>query len=246
VPTAKGENVNHPDPIVAARRRPRFALGLLSVALALVTAACSSAAPTPIYVIVTPAPTPTPVVTPTPQPTPTAAPTPTPAPTPHSSATAAATSTPGATATTAPGASPTNAASGCSGGVNNQGFWVSTANGEPFAVYCGVVPAGWGFITANSSWGKSGLATASYGAKTGGGQVDLAEGKNSPSFCASTTGKIGSAKFGPLNGTLFSTSSGFALCVNAGGVPAYEARGTNVTQATFTSIVASTILVPKS
>jgi len=231
------------------RPRRRLVIASLSVALALVAAACGASAPTPIYIVVTPAPTPTPVVTPTPAPTPTPEATPTPEPTAGLTATptAAATATPAASPTGAASAAPTSAAAQCSGNVSNQPFWVGAANGEPFPVYCGVVPASWGFYGANSLFKPGYLVTATYKTKTGTARVDIQEGKVGSSFCASTTGTIGAANFGPISGTLHTTSTGFALCASSGGY-SFEANGTGtaMTQAAFTSVVGSMRLVPRS
>ena len=133
-------------------------------------------------------------------------------------------------------------AAACSGASkpDNAAFWASTANNEPFTVYCGVVPGPWFFATANSTWGSTGLLTATY-QTTGAARIDVSEG----TFTASAhTGSLGSAKFGDLSGSLYSTSSGFVI--NVAGTHAYQATGTGVSQATFVSIVAAMVKVAKS
>jgi len=222
-----------------------LAMGAAATALLIAVTACSAAAPTDIivYTTATPAPTapPTPIATPTPIPTPTPAPTDTPvagSPVPGS---AAPSSAPSATPTAAPATSagPAGACSGASK-PENAAFWASTANHEPFTVYCGVVPGPYAFLTANSTWGSTGLVTASY-KTTGGGRIDVSEGTFT---AAAHTGSLGSAKFGDLSGSLYSTSSGFVI--NVAGTHAYQATGTGVSQATFVSIVAAMVKVAKS
>lgn len=219
-----------------------------AMCLALAASACTAAAPTPIYVHVTPTPapsgTPTPVATPSP--TPTEAPTDTPA---------AASSTPiasvAATATAVPAPTPTGPAGGCSGSASNQPFWVTTANKVPFTVYCGAVSSPWYFNGASSTYGSTGTVKATY-ATTAGAKIEIQEGAfctSGASACSPHSGaSLGSANFGDLGGTLYSLgpSLGFAIYVSPGTAHGYTATGTNVTQATFVSIVAALIKVPKS
>jgi hypothetical protein len=217
-----------------------------AAALVFAATACTSAPnPTLIYIYTTATPrptgTPTPIATPTPTPTPTPVPTDTPvagSPVPGS---AAPSSAPSATPTAAPATSagPAGACSGASK-PDNAAFWASTANHEPFTVYCGVVPGPDAFLTANSTWGSTGLVTASY-KTTGGGRIDVSEGTFT---AAAHTGSLGSAKFGDLSGSLYSTSSGFVI--NVAGTHAYQATGTGMSQATFVSIVAAMLKVAKS
>jgi hypothetical protein len=216
-----------------------------AAALVIVATACTAATPTLIVVhtTATPAPTapPTPIATPTPTPTPTPAPTDTPVPGSSVPASAAPSSAPSATLTAAPVASG-GPASACSGASkpDNAAFWASTANHEPFTVYCGVVPGPYPFVTANSTFGSTGLLTATY-QTTGGGRIDVSEG----TFAAAAhTGSLGSAKFGDLSGSLYSTGSGFVIYV--AGTHAYQATGTGVSQAAFVSIVAAMVKVAKS
>ncbi len=223
------------------RRIRASAMVAAASALLIAVAACSADAPTQriVYTTATPAPTasPTPVATPTPSPTLMPVPTDTPV------ASATPSAAPSATPTAAPVASG-GPASACSGASkpDNAAFWASTANNEPFTVYCGVVPGPWFFATANSTWGSTGLLTATYNYKTtGGARIDVSEG----TFAAAAhTGSLGSAKFGDLSGSLYSTSSGFVIYV--AGTHAYQAIGTGVTQATFVSILAAMVKVAKS
>jgi len=215
-------------------------------AMAIAAAACSSASPTPIYIYQTPTPAPpTPIiiyVTPSPAP-PTPVPTPPPA---SASPTSAATPKPAASTTPAPGAS--GPAGGCSGKASNQSFWVGTANNVPFTVYCGVVPGPWIFTSANSTYGPTGMVTATYGT-TAGAIIEIQEGTFTPvslTGCSTTATSVGNAKFGDLAGKLDSFGSGCYAVYATSGAYHYAATGSGVTQASFVSIAAALIKVPKS
>lgn len=221
-----------------------------AVGLALVAAACSAGAPTPTYIQLTPTPVPpTPIiiyVTPAPTATPTATPA-VASSTPAKSAAATAAASPTAIPTPGPG----GPAGGCSGASkpDNEAFWAVTANNVPFTVYCGAVPKPWYFVTASSTYGKTGTVTATY-QNLSGAQIVIQEGAfctSGSSACSPHDTVVGSAKFGGLAGSLDTLSGGgFAIYVNPGTTAGYTATGTNVTQATFVSIVAALIKVPKS
>ena len=227
------------------RRMRALAMGAAATALLIAVTACTAAAPTDIivYTTATPAPTapPTPIATPTPIPTPTPAPTDTPvagSPTPVPTAKASATPTVG----------PKGPAGGCSGDADKRAFFADAANKLPFAVYCAALPSGWTFASANYTQPSGGVLNVTYKGPAG-AQIALQEG----AFCTTSAGAcsphdkvIGPAKFGDLAGTLDTLGSGFAIYVSAGTTHGYTAKGTGVTQATFTSIVAALVKVPKS
>ena len=215
-----------------------------AAALVMVSAACTAAAPTPIYIYTTatprptrpptPAPTPTPVPTPTPAPTDTPAPaTPTPVPTPKRTGT--------------PGPSPSGAAA-CSGNATQQAFITDAANHLPFAVYCGVLPVGWGFSTGAYTQPNGGVFNIAYRGP-GGALISLQEGAfctTSAAACSPHDSVVGAAKFGGLAGSLDKVGSDFVIYVGAGTAAGDTAKGTGVTQATLTTIVARLVKVPKS
>jgi len=128
-------------------------------------------------------------------------------------------------------------------GPDRIAFWTGTANNESFTVYCGVVPNPWYFNLASSTYGKTGHVSAEY-RTTGGARIVLDEG----TLTVATHGaSLGSAKFGDLSGTLYADSgSGLVLVVAPGTAQAYQAVGTGVTQAAFTSITGALIKVPKA
>jgi len=211
----------------------------------IVAAACTTAAnPTPIYIYTTatPRPTapPTPVATPTPTPSPTPAPTDTPVP-------GSPTPVPAATPTGTPGPAPTGVAA-CTGNDTQQAFFADAAKKLPFGVYCGVLPGGWYFSAGNYTQPSGGVFNVTYKGP-GGAQIAIQEGAfctTGAAACSPHDSVIGSATFGGLTGSLDAVGSGFAIYVAPGTAAGYTAKGTGVSQGTFTSIVASLVKVPKS
>jgi hypothetical protein len=222
------------------RSRKRIAaIGAAAMVLALVVSACTAAAkPTVIYKYLTPPPasdSPTPVDTPSPTDVPTAA-----APTPVVSV----------APTPTPSPSPTPPGAGCSGTADTQAFFVAEAKQLKFAVYCGHVPSGWHFTSASDSYGTKNKLTATYSGKSS-AKIVIQEGAfctSGGSACSPHDTSLGSAKFGNLDGGLYTLGPGlgYAIYVNAGTTSGYTATGTNVTQSTFVNIVAALILVPKT
>ena len=233
-------------------RRLRFpSILAAAMALSLAAAACSSATPTPIIIYTTPTPAP---ITPTPEPTPTPTPAPTPAPTPTPGPSDAATPTPPPAATPTPAVTPTPGPTGpagaCSGGTAAQDLFAGTAAGASFDVYCGVVSKPWFFDSG--SYGAQGL-DISYCTQTNSGhtcpsgpKIEIREGPLPP--FAGAASSLGPAKFGDLDGTLYSlTGGGFVISVSPGTAKSYLAIGTGgITQATFVNTVKALVKVPKA
>ena len=140
----------------------------------------------------------------------------------------------------------------CTGGSGNQPEFVRAANTLTFDVYCGRLGKGWGLsISPGMSWAatKSGgwLKIGYQG--PGGATVDVAEGAfcfTSPGACSPNTGNLGTGMFAGLSGDLDSTVDGFAIYVNPGTKSAYQITCKGLSQATFQSIAASLVPVPKS
>ena len=224
-----------------------FALGAAATALLMAVTACTAAAPTDIivYTTATPAPTasPTPVATPTPSPTLMPVPTDTPV------ASATPSAAPSATPTPAPVTSG-GPASACSGDADNKAFFADAANKLTFQVYCAALPSGWILASGNYTQPSGGVLNVSYTGPAG-ATVAIQEGAfciTSGIACSPHDKVIGSAKFGDLSGSLdtLGPGLGFAIYVGAGTAHGYTAKGTGVTQATFASIVAAMVKVPKS
>ena len=224
---------------MTTRRMRVPALMTVAAGLALALAACSAASPTPIIIHVTPSPSPTTSATPiaisVATPTPTAQPTDTPA---------APTPTVPAAPTDVPTAAPTGPAGGCSGSQANKDWWAAESKHLVFTVYCGSMPSGWYFETANDNYNNGGMMYAEYKGPSG-ATFSVFEGKFDPTIHGPS---LGSANFGDLGGTLYSAApAAFALLVNPGTTHAYQAVASgSITQATFVNLAARMVQVPKS
>jgi hypothetical protein len=227
---------------MTTRARRLMALAAAVVVAGALGGACASTEqPTPIIVILTPTPAPSPTDTPTPEATET----------PEASESAEASPTESATATPVPGGGLVGVEN-CTGSSTIKSFFTMVANDPKvtFAVYCGKMPSGWGvkppdglnYATPSSgSW-----LTGEY-LKSGGGGVTVKEGKYGTDICStSSTGTIGTASFASMTGDLHTIPGGFAICIDPGTKNAYEISGTGINQATFTSIAANLVLVPKT
>ncbi len=224
---------------MTTRRMRVPALMTVAAGLALALAACSAASPTPIIIHVTPSPSPTTSATPiaisVATPTPTAQPTDT---------LAAPTPTVPAAPTDVPTAAPTGPAGGCSGSQANKDWWAAESKHLVFTVYCGSMPSGWYFETANDNYNNGGMMYAEYKGPSG-ATFSVFEGKFDPTIHGPS---LGSANFGDLGGTLYSAApAAFALLVNPGTTHAYQAVASgSITQATFVNLAARMVQVPKS
>lgn len=211
--------------------------GIVLVALvaALTVSGCgfSKSQPSPVYVYVTPPPTAPPSESPTLAPTPSdgsaASPTPAPTPTPRPAASAVA---------------PT----ACTGSATNQQFFADTAKALSWDVYCGVVPSGWYFFSANYEQPGGGWLKATYKGP-GGSQISISEGAfcvPDPVACAPSKSVIGTAYFGDLQGSLVTLADGgFAVYVAPGTARGYTIAGSGVTQPEFTAIAEALAKVSK-
>jgi hypothetical protein len=154
---------------------------------------------------------------------------------------------PSPTKAPSPTPAPSGPGWGCTGtsdptrGADNLAFWTGAANKLTFTVYCGVTPKSWIFNGGSYTQPAGGHVHASYKTITG-ALITIDEG----SFTAAAHGaSLGSASFGDQKGTLYAGStSGFVLVVT--GAHSYQALGTGLSQAAFTSITAALIKVPKS
>ena len=215
------------------------AIGAAAMVLALAVSACTAAAkPTVIYKYLTPPPasdSPTPVDTSSLAPT-------------GSPGSAKPTPVISTAPTPSPSPSPMPPGAGCSGTADTQAFFVTAAKQLKVAVYCGHVPSGWYFKAGTNGAPSLNTLTATYAGKSG-ATVAIQEGAfclTGASACSPHDTFLGSAKFGNLDGGLYTLGPGYAIYVNAGTTSGYTALGTNVTQSTFVNIVAALILVPKT
>ena len=222
-----------------------------AILLAASSAACiSTEQPTPIYIVVTPTPAPSEVAT-TPAPT-QAVETPGDSFTPWPSLSPTPEATPVPTVTETPtlpaGVTPSPPGGGCVGAVSeaNRMFFVDAANGLKFTVYCGSGWSGWSLASSpQSTWagGSHGNIIVRYQYKKTSARIEVCEGTIPSGECEGDTGSLGSASFGPLSGTLYSTSDGFAVRVAPGTSHAYTIIGHNVTQTTVVTYASRMVAI---
>jgi hypothetical protein len=227
------------------------------MAIGLIIAGCNAATPTPQLPAQTPGETaavtpplpPTAAATETANPgeTPTPAPSPTPTPTP----TVAPTDTPAATQT--PAAAPGDPAA-CTGYSANVSYFASVVQTLGFDLYCAQLPSGWSmgataYLRPHSS---RGWFTAAYHNKKKTQTIMVGEGDfcghtSSPSNCWASSADLGSVYFGNLFGTLKDLGGGqFAVFVNPNTKTGYRIEGAGMSQATFISMAAAMVRVPRS
>jgi hypothetical protein len=219
----------------------RLAVMGAAAGLVLTLAACTAAKPTTIYLPATPSPTPTSTATigvVTPSPSPTGTPT---------EASASATPTGSVAPTPAPTPGP---AAGCSGSAANQAWWAAESKKLTFEVYCGVVSGSWYFHQADDTYGSGGTMIAVYHGPSS-GVFTIKEGAfctTGASACSPHDTYVGPAKFGDLDGGLYTLGpgAGYAIYIGAGTTHGYTATGTSMSQATFVNLAKALIKVPKS
>ncbi len=238
-----GASLNDWGSLVPYRVPRAAALACAALVLALVTSACSPANPTPQ---ITPPP-----ATSTPNATPTAQATESPTEAPTEARTPTPVITPAPTATPVPTPSPTPSGPACTGSAGNLAFLSQAAKIVKFTVYCASKLASrWGFSQnplSNWAYNKSGgyvLLYYVYGKTST--RLEVCEGAYASGNCTGSTGNIGTAKFATMSGELDSTADGFAIYVATGTSYAYAIVGHNMSQATFVSIAANMLAVPKS
>ena len=217
----------------------------VALAIGLVLTGCNAAKPTVIPQLTPtpsstfePAETPTDVAIATDTPLATATPAVTPTPTP----------TEGPTPTPAPIAGDPTTCTYWS--INNTGTeFTNAAKAVKFNVYCGVMPSGWHI--SNMTWsqpkGTIGQLVATYANKSKTQTVTISEGN----FCGGCAwvdvSNLGSASFANMTATLKLRATGqYALYVNPGATLQYQMTSTGISQATFVSIAAALVNVPKA
>jgi hypothetical protein len=214
-------------------------LAVVALVAALIVSGCGfrKPQPTPIVGYATPSPTATASEPPAVEPSPSAAPT----------ETAGASPTPAPTATPRPFASAV-ASTVCTGSATNQQFFADTAKALPWDVYCGVVPSGWYFFSANYEQPGGGWLKATYHGPSG-AQISISEGAfcvPDAVACAPSAAVVGAASFGDLPGSLVTLSGGgFAIYVAPGTARGYTITGSGLTQESFVAIAAALARVAK-
>lgn len=140
-----------------------------------------------------------------------------------------------------------NPAAACSGSAANQNFFTSAAQSMSWDVYCAVLPSGW-FVDAGTFRLKDGGSLDVAYKGPNGARFELQEGSfctSGLSACSPHDRVIGPAAFGDRQGGLDSLGPnlGYAIYVNPGQAPAWQAVGTGLDQATFTGFGAALVKV---
>ena len=154
------------------------------------------------------------------------------------SASTVATPPPEATAT------PTGAAAACSQSDANRTFFAEAALSMPWAVYCGVLPAGWFVESGTYRLANGGELEVSYNGP-GDARFALVEGNACDQFgsdvnaCAPRDSVIGEAAFGDQTGQLGQLSNAFVLDVARGSNPMWRATGLGMSQDAFRTLCAA-------
>ena len=235
---------------------PRLRLAVLALAAMLIAGACGGTAPSSGAVASVGASTPAPAATDAPastgdpsatddpaatdEPTPTDDPAATddPAPTDDPAATddPAPTDDPAATDEPEPTDSPStepSTADACSGSDANREFFDSIARAVDWPVLCGVLPRGWFVDEGKYRLGSGGWLRIGYKGP-GGASLWLYQGAACTvnGGCSPTGTNLGVTALGPLEGTLFETSDGFAILAAPGENPSWYLTTSGLDQAT--------------
>jgi hypothetical protein len=223
------------------------------MAIGLIIAGCNAATPTPQPPAQTSADSaaaaasPVAVATETASPVATDSPAPTPTPTP----TTAPTETPAATQT--PAAGPGDPAA-CTGYSAYASYFADVVKTLGFDVYCAQLPSGWSMSATAylRPHGSRGWFTAAYHNKKKTQTITVGEGDfcghtSNPSNCWASSSDLGSVYFGNLFGALKDLGGGqFAVFVNPNTKTGYRIVGAGMSQATFISMAAAMVKIPRS
>ncbi len=139
---------------------------------------------------------------------------------------------------------PTGTAAACSGSAENRDFFAAAGEAFGWEVYCAVLPDGWYVATGSYRLAGGGRLEITYRGPDG-GRFGLREGSycaGGASACAPRHEDLGPTAFGDRSGELVTlgqtASDGFAVYVDPGQTPSWEATGQGLDEAAFRSLVA--------
>jgi hypothetical protein len=148
---------------------------------------------------------------------------------------------------TTPGASATPGdLAACTGTDANRAFLSDTAAAFPWEVYCASLPAGW-FVDSGRYRGASGGWMEIFYRTSSGLRFELREGNfctGTPAECGPLDTSLGAGSFGDLTGDAGTDAGNFVIYVGPGTLPAYQATGIGLDEATFRAFAAALIKVP--
>ena len=151
----------------------------------------------------------------------------------------AATDDPDASGT--PSAEAGGGAEACSGNASNRDFFEDIARAVEWPVLCGVLPKGWFVSQGSYRLANGGKLIVSYKGP-GGASITLSEGAyclTAAATCRPSGAELGEAALGPLGGTLYETTDGYAIVVSAGENPGWAMTTKGLTQETTVALGAA-------
>ena len=131
-----------------------------------------------------------------------------------------------------PSAEPGAGASACSGNASNREFFEGIAKAVDWPVLCGVLPKGWFVSQGSYRLASGGKLVISYKGPAG-ATITLSEGAyclSDAAGCTPSGSEVGEASLGPLGGTLYETTDGYAIVVAAGENPGWSMTTKGLTE----------------
>ncbi len=140
-----------------------------------------------------------------------------------------------------PSAEAGSGAAACSGNLSNREFFEGIAKAVEWPVLCGVLPKGWFVSQGAYRLANGGKVIVSYKGPSG-AAITLSEGAyclTDAAGCTPSGSDLGEATLGPLGGTLYETTDGYAIIVAAGENPGWSMTTRGLTQETTVSLGAA-------
>lgn len=144
-------------------------------------------------------------------------------------------------ASDSPSAEAGSGAAACSGNLSNREFFEGIARAVEWPVLCGVLPKGWFVSQGAYRLANGGKVIVGYKGP-GGAAITLSEGAyclTDAAGCTPSGSDLGEATLGPLGGTLYETTDGYAIVVAAGENPGWSMTTRGLTQETTVSLGAA-------
>jgi hypothetical protein len=117
-----------------------------------------------------------------------------------------------------PGSPDTGPAAACTGTDDNRTFFADAAASVDWTVVCAVLPARWSVTTGSYRSARGGRLEIGYKGPNG-ATIQLNEGSwcTDPATCVPAGSEIGTARLGPMDGTMLRLDAGgFAVVVDRG------------------------------
>jgi hypothetical protein len=137
-----------------------------------------------------------------------------------------------------PSAEPGEGAAACSGNASNREWFQRIARAVDWPVLCGVLPKGWFVGAGTYRLASGGKLVISYKGP-GGASIVLSEGAyclSDATACTPAGSEVGEAALGPLGGTLYETTDGYAIVVSPGENPGWLMTTKGITREATVSL----------